>query len=178
MSLSNRQPGIIGFFAYSGTGKTTLLTQVLPLLNELGLKVGVIKHSHHDFAIDQPGKDSHRLRAAGASPVMIVSNYRRAIITELDSPKEPVTLAQQIKYLDNNGLDLILVEGFSQEQYPKIELYRQALNKPFRYPQDDTILAVAADCPLDLPVHLTYLDLNQPHQIAKFIVTWNSNTHD
>lgn len=178
MASTDPQPAIFGFTAYSGTGKTTLLTKVLPLLNAQGLKVGLIKHSHHDFAIDQPGKDSYRLRAAGATPMMIVSPYRRAIITELDTTKEPPTLAEQIKYLDKDDLDLILVEGFTKELFPKIELYRQVLEKPFRYPQNVSIVAVAADCPLHLPNHLTYLDLNQPKQVADFIVTWMTNSHE
>ena len=101
---------VVGFAARSGTGKTTLLSHLIPLLNERGFKVGLIKHSHHDFDIDQPGKDSYRLRKAGASPVVLVSSHRRAVITEL-SGTEP-TLAEQLYCFSNTDIDLVIVEGF------------------------------------------------------------------
>lgn len=159
---------ILGFAAFSGVGKTTLLTQLIPLLKPR-LRIGLIKHSHHNFQIDQPGKDSFRLRAAGASPVMLVSSHRRAIITEFATPHEP-NLDEQLKYLDQSELDLILVEGFKAEAFPKIELHRPALNKPFLYPHDPTIIAVATDGDFALPEYLPRLDLNHPQQIAQFIL--------
>ena len=160
---------LLGFAAFSGTGKTTLLTQIIPILKHQGLRIGLIKHSHHNFQIDQPGKDSFRLREAGASPVMLVSTHRRAIITDITPAQEP-RLADQLKHFDQSGLDLILVEGFKAEPFPKIELHRPSLNKPLLYPNDPNIIAIASDCPLQTPDTLTQLDLNQPDRIAAFIL--------
>jgi molybdopterin-guanine dinucleotide biosynthesis protein B len=160
---------ILGFAAFSGTGKTTLLTQTIPVLKHHGVRIGLIKHSHHNFQIDQPGKDSFRLRAAGASPVMLVSTHRRAIITEISPEQEP-RLDDQLKLLDQSELDLILVEGFKAEQFPKIELHRPSLNKPLLYPNDPNIIAIASDCTLETPDYLIQLDINQPEIIADFIL--------
>ncbi|NJA05466.1 molybdopterin-guanine dinucleotide biosynthesis protein B [Methylococcaceae bacterium WWC4] len=162
-------PPLLGFAAYSGTGKTTLLTRLLPLLKANRLKVGVIKHSHHDFEIDQPGKDSYRLRLAGATPVMLVSRFRRAIISELSAATE-VTLAEQLAAFPSAGLDLILVEGFRDERYPKIELHRSALGKPLLYPSDPSIIAIACDTRLRPEPPIPKLDLNDPSAIADFIL--------
>jgi len=160
---------LLGFAAFSGTGKTTLLTQTIPLLKHHGVRIGLIKHSHHNFQIDQPGKDSFRLRAAGASPVMLVSTRRRAIITEIIPEREP-RLDDQLKLFDQSELDLILVEGFKAEQFPKIELHRPSLNQPLLYPNDPNIIAIASDCALETPDTLTQLDINQPEMIAAFIL--------
>lgn len=160
---------IVGFIAASGTGKTTLLTKLIPILNKDGIRVGLIKHSHHNFEIDKPEKDSYRLRQAGANPVMLVSRYRRAIITELHSDAEP-DLDEQLKFLDQTELDLILVEGFKEEKYPKIELYRVSLNKPFLYLSDPEIIAIAGDGPVSVADNLVNLDINQPEMIADFII--------
>ncbi len=141
---------ILGFAAFSGTGKTTLLTQIIPILKHHGLRIGLIKHSHHNFQIDQPGKDSFRLREAGASPVMLISTHRRAIITEITPAQEP-RLDDQLQLFDQSELDLILVEGFKAEQFPKIELHRPSLNKPLLYPNDPDIMAIASDCTLETP---------------------------
>lgn len=169
MPLNNALVPILGFAAASGTGKTTLLTQIIPILNEKGLRVGLIKHSHHNIQIDQPGKDSYRLREAGANPVMLVSSHRRAIITEFKEIKEPV-LDEQLLAFDQAKLDLILVEGFKLTRFPKIELHRSGLNQPLLYLGDPDIFAVASDVRLDLPANVTPLDLNQPAQIADFII--------
>ena len=160
---------MLGFAAFSGTGKTTLLTQIIPILKQQGLRIGSIKHSHHNFQIDQPGKDSFRLREAGASPVMLVSTHRRAIITEITPEQEP-RLDDQLKLFDQSELDLILVEGFKAESFPKIELHRPSLNKPLLYPNDPDIIAIASDCKLETPGYLTQLDINQPEMIAAFIL--------
>ena len=160
---------ILGFAAFSGTGKTTLLTQIIPILKHHGLRIGLIKHSHHNFQIDQPGKDSFRLREAGASPVMLISTHRRAIITEITPEQEP-RLDDQLELFDQSELDLILVEGFKAEQFPKIELHRPSLNKPLLYPNDPDIMAIASDCTLETPDYLTQLDINQPEMIAVFIL--------
>lgn len=161
-------PPLLGFAAYSGTGKTTLLTQLIPLLQQLGVKTGVIKHSHHDFEIDYPGKDSYQLRAAGASPVMIVSPFRRALITEF-KPQREICLQEQLAALPTEDLDLILVEGFRHETFAKIELHRPNLGKPLLYPQDSNIIAIASDAALEIPTPITLLDLNNPQLICDFI---------
>ncbi|MGZ5044468.1 MAG: molybdopterin-guanine dinucleotide biosynthesis protein B [Methylobacter sp.] len=175
--MQNARIPVLGFVAASGTGKTTLLTELIPLLKQNGLRIGLIKHSHHDFEIDQPGKDSFRLRKAGASPVMLVSRYRRAIITEFTPEQEP-RLDDQLKQLDQSELDLILVEGFRTEQFPKIELHRPSLEKPLLYPNDPDIIAIATDAALDTPDYLTQLELNQPEMIAAFIRNHIMKNHD
>lgn len=167
--MQNALVPILGFAAFSGTGKTTLLTQVIPILKQNGLRIGLIKHSHHSFQIDQPGKDSFRLREAGASPVMLVSTHRRAMITEITPEQEP-RLDDQLKLFDQSALDLILVEGFKAEQFPKIELHRPSLNKSLLYPNDPNIIAIATDEVLEIPDTLTRLDINQPEMIANFIL--------
>jgi molybdopterin-guanine dinucleotide biosynthesis adapter protein len=168
--MQNAHIPLLGFVAASGTGKTTLLTQLIPLLKNHGLRIGLIKHSHHNFEIDHQGKDSFRLRAAGASPVMLVSKYRRAIITELTDLQEPC-LNEQLKLFDQSELDLILIEGFKAEVFPKIELHRASLKQALLYPYDHHIIAIATDTPLQTPNYLTQLDLNNPELIANFILT-------
>ena len=181
--MKNAQIPILGFAAYSGTGKTTLLTKLIPILKESGLSVGLIKHSHHNFEIDKPGKDSFRLREAGASPVMIVSSHRRAIITEFSNIHEP-QLDEQLYAFDQSELDLILVEGFKTESFPKIELYRPSLKKKLIFPNDGNIIAIASDDKINLTPSNTdlladeiaklaippLLDINKPDLIAEFIV--------
>ena len=160
---------ILGFAAFSGTGKTTLLAQIIPLLKQQGLRIALIKHSHHNFQIDQPGKDSFRLREAGATPVMLISSHRRAIITEFASVQEP-KLDDQLKLFDQAELDLILVEGFKSEAFPKIELHRAIMNKPLLYPNDPNIIAIASDTQLLTPDRTSQLDINQPNMIVEFIL--------
>ncbi|MFN3919635.1 MAG: molybdopterin-guanine dinucleotide biosynthesis protein B [Methylohalobius sp.] len=160
-------PPLLGFAAFSGTGKTTLLVRLIPELVQRGLKVGVIKHAHHSFDIDQPGKDSYRLRQAGATPIMVVSSRRRAIVYEYPEQGK-VGLFEQLPFLDASGLDLILVEGFKHEPIPKIELHRPALGKPLLFPEDSNIIAVASDVWMACPLPL--LDLNQPQEICNFIL--------
>ncbi len=160
---------VIGFAAYSGTGKTTLLIQLIPLLKKKGVRVGIIKHSHHDFEIDKPGKDSFRLRSAGADSVLLVSQYRRAVITEFSGYSEP-KLDEQLAIFDQSELDLILVEGFREERFPKIELHRPILNKPLLFPGDPTVIAIATDRPVHIPEGLVQLDLNDVSQITEFIL--------
>lgn len=168
---------VVGFCAYSGTGKTTLLKQLLPLLREKNLHIGVIKHSHHDFEIDYPGKDSYELRHAGAEQMLIASRHRIVHITELSGRDDAPALEEMIARLDHDSLDLILVEGYRTEKFPKIELHRPSLGKPLIFPQDQSVIAVASDEPFveetlvegrDMP---TLLDLNRPTQIADFILS-------
>ncbi|KAF3977896.1 MAG: molybdopterin-guanine dinucleotide biosynthesis protein B [Methylococcales symbiont of Iophon sp. n. MRB-2018] len=175
--MKNAQIPILGFAAYSGTGKTTLLTQLIPLLQNSDIRVGLIKHSHHNFEIDKPDKDSYRLRKAGASPVMLVSNHKRAIITEFESIIEP-KLDIQLKFFDQSELDLILVEGFKAENFPKIELYRPALNNPLLFPNDPSIIAIATDKKIaqlsdsfgSKSMYPALLDINNPAEICSFIM--------
>jgi len=160
---------LLGFVAYSGTGKTTLLEQLIPLLKAKGLRVGIIKHSHHGFDIDQPGKDSYRLHQAGADQTLIASRYRWALVVELGGHTEEVYLSQILPALNQDQLDLILIEGFKHEAYPKIELHRPHLGHALMFPTDDTIIAVATDAPLEMTTTLPVLDLNQPAEIVKFV---------
>ncbi len=167
--MSEAEVAVIGFAAFSGTGKTTLLTRLLPVLKARGLHIGVIKHSHHRFEIDKPGKDSYELRKAGAEQMLISSPYRWALMVEKDVGREP-RLAEELSRLDGGPLDLILVEGFKQESFPKIELYRPALGKPAMYPKDRDIIAVATDGDLPAPTGLPVLGLNDVDAIAEFIL--------
>jgi len=162
---------VLGFAAYSGTGKTSLLKKLLPLLRERGLRVGMVKHTHHDFDIDQPGKDSYELRKAGASQMLVASGRRWALMVETHGTGDPV-LQDMIDQLDHAKLDLILVEGFKHAVFPKIELHRNLLGKPLIYPDDPAIVAFACDgtAPNDLPLPL--LNLNDTQQIVGFIIDW------
>jgi molybdopterin-guanine dinucleotide biosynthesis protein B len=159
---------VLGIAAWSGTGKTTLLVQMLPLLRQRGLRVGLIKHAHHTFDVDTPGKDSHRLREAGASPVLAASRLRWAMMTETPDGAEP-RLRELLARFDPAEVDLILVEGFKHEAFPKLELYRAAVGKPPLYPADPDVVAVVTDGPLDPPARVPVLDLNRPDQVADFV---------
>ncbi|MBV1951403.1 MAG: molybdopterin-guanine dinucleotide biosynthesis protein B [Cycloclasticus sp.] len=159
-------PPVVGFIANSGTGKTTLLSRLLPILKERGFKIGLIKHSHHDFDIDQPGKDSYRLRKAGASPVVLVSSHRRAVITELGS-QEP-TLAEQLYCFPAGSVDLVIVEGFKDEDYAKIELHREELKNPLMQPHDPSIIAIVSN--QQLTANVPVIALSEPSQVADFII--------
>ena len=162
---------ILGFVAFSGTGKTTLLERLIPLLRERGIRVALLKHAHHDFDIDTPGKDSYRLRKAGANQVMVASYRRWALVTELDETAPEPQLAQLLPHLDPTQFDLLLVEGFKHEAYPKIELQRRSLGKPDLYPNDATIIALACDeTERDAPLPL--LNINRPDSITEFILKW------
>jgi molybdopterin-guanine dinucleotide biosynthesis adapter protein len=136
---------IIGLAGWSGSGKTTLVTSVIPVLVGRGLKVATVKHAHHEFDIDQPGKDSWRHRAAGASEVAIVSSRRWAIVHELGDDPEP-PLADMLAKL--SPVDLVIVEGFKRHAHPKLEVYRAVVGKPLLHPDDDCIVAIATDAPL------------------------------
>lgn len=162
---------MIGMAAWSGTGKTTLLRALLPRLRQRGLRVGVVKHAHHDFDIDIPGKDSYELRRAGATHVLVGSRRRWALVVETDLQEDP-SLADMLAHLSGEDLDLILIEGLKRESIPKIELHRPALGMPTLFPGDPHIVAVAADRPLQVPPSVALLDLNDPDQIAAFIVRY------
>ncbi len=157
---------VFGFAGYSGSGKTTLIEQLIPRFAAKGLKVSLIKHTHHRFDIDRPGKHSYRHREAGCSEVLIASNQRWVLMHELRGAAEP-SLREQIELL--SPCDLVLVEGFkSSDLIPKLEVYRPATGKAPIHPEYPNIVAVASDAKLDttLPV----LDLNDPGAIARFIL--------
>jgi molybdopterin-guanine dinucleotide biosynthesis adapter protein len=156
---------IFGLAGWSGSGKTTLLTALIPLLKGQGLLVSTIKHAHHAFDIDQPGKDSWRHREAGASEVMVASARRWALMHELRDAPEP-TLEELVARM--RPVDLVLVEGFKRHPHPKLEVHRPSLGKPLIYPDDPDVVAIAADEPLAAPLPL--LPLGDPEAIALFVV--------
>jgi molybdopterin-guanine dinucleotide biosynthesis protein B len=136
---------IIGLSGWSGAGKTTVLARVIPVLVARGLKVSTVKHAHHGFDVDIPGKDSHTHRMVGASEVFVSSSARWAHIRELRGEDEP-DLEQILARL--TPVDLVIVEGFKRHRHPKLEIYRAALGKPLLHPDDDWIVAVASDGPV------------------------------
>ena len=161
---------VLGFAAYSGTGKTTLLVKLLPLMKLQGLRVAIVKQTHHDFEIDKPGKDSYELRKAGADQVVLASDKRCAVITEYEVPEEP-DLGELINRLDLEHLDLVMVEGFKHLPFAKIELHRSATGKKLIFPEDESVIAVASDGNLDTG-DLTLLNINAPEEVAGFINRW------
>jgi molybdopterin-guanine dinucleotide biosynthesis protein B len=136
---------VIGLAGWSGSGKTILVTKVIPVLTGRGLKIATVKHAHHDFDTDQPGKDSWLHRQAGAGEVAIVSSRRWAIVHELNGDTEP-PLTDMLAKL--SPVDIVIVEGFKRHAHPKLEVYRAAVGKPLLHPDDDCIVAVATDAPL------------------------------
>ncbi|MEW8507777.1 MAG: molybdopterin-guanine dinucleotide biosynthesis protein B [Candidatus Thiodiazotropha sp.] len=159
---------LLGFAAYSGTGKTTLLKQLIPLLKEAGLALAVIKHAHHQVEVDHPGKDSYELRKAGAGQVLLASSRHWALMVDEVEEREP-TLPELLQRLDCGSLDLVLVEGFRHLSFPKIELHRSSLQKPLLFPSDSSIVAIASDSDIGRESGLPRLNLNHPPEIADFI---------
>lgn len=159
---------IIGFCAHSGTGKTTLLTRLLPLLAQRGLRVGVIKHAHHNFDTDQPGKDSYELRKAGAKRMLVSSSRRWALIHEHAGDDEAV-LDELIAIMSHPALDLILIEGFKHERFDKIELHRKACGREPMYPQDDSIIAFVSDA-IPPAIGIPAMDIDNIESVCDFIV--------
>lgn len=157
----------LGFAGYSGAGKTTLIERLLPRLAAAGLRVSVIKQSHHDFAVDTPGKDSWRHRQAGAREVLLTSPHRWMLVNELRGAPEP-GLAEHVARL--SPCDLVLVEGFRHAELPKIEVWREANAQPWLHPGDARVIAVAAD--RDPGGALPYLPLRDDAAIAAFILAW------
>ncbi len=187
-----QHPPLIGFAAWSGTGKTTLIEKLIPLFREKGLRIGVIKHAHHDFDIDHKGKDSYKLRKAGATDTIVASAKRWALIHENDTNSntgqltEPdlasllAALTSTSASLKNAPLDLILIEGFKHEAIPRIELSRTesrtesrvALNKTLLYPEDKEIIAIATDASDNRAHPITRLNINEPSEIVAFITDY------
>ena len=158
---------VFGIAGYSGAGKTTLLEQLIPCFTERGLRVSVIKHAHHGFDIDRPGKESYRHRAAGASEVLLACNTRWALMHELREETE-LTLAELLARL--SPCDLVLVEGFKTEPLPKLEVYRADFGKPPLFAERQDIVAVASD--VQLATALPVLPLDQPERIVDFILAY------
>ncbi|WP_217542070.1 bifunctional molybdopterin-guanine dinucleotide biosynthesis adaptor protein MobB/molybdopterin molybdotransferase MoeA [Vibrio cholerae] len=157
---------LLGFAAYSGTGKTTLLEALLPKLTAAGLRIGLLKHAHHDFDVDKPGKDSYRLRKAGASQMLIASRNRHALMTE--TPDAEAEFDYLLTRLDAEKLDVILVEGCKNIAFPKIELHRAEVGKPWLYPHDENIMAIAADETVETA--LPQMHINDLDAIADFVL--------
>lgn len=162
---------ILAISAFSGTGKTTLLTKVIPLLRDKGIRLGIIKHTHHDMDIDKPGKDSYELRKAGAQQTLVASHQRWALMTETPCGEE-VDLYEMVSKMDTDTLDLVLVEGFRHEQVPKIVLSRRALGKKVGDLLDEYAVAVASDDTADQQFALPWLNINAPRDVADFIIAW------
>ncbi|RPB36302.1 bifunctional molybdopterin-guanine dinucleotide biosynthesis protein MobB/molybdopterin molybdotransferase MoeA [Vibrio diabolicus] len=160
---------ILGFAAYSGTGKTTLLEALLPKLTEAGLRIGMLKHAHHNFDVDKPGKDSYRLRKAGASQMLIASRNRYALMTE--TPEAEAEFEYLLTRFDEDKLDVVLVEGCKNIAFPKIELHREDVGKPWLYPHDDNIIAIASDS-AELDSELPQMNINDLDAIAQFVLQY------
>lgn len=173
--MSTPHAPIVGFIATSGSGKTTLLEQLIPRLRDAGLRLAALKHAHHQFDIDIPGKDSHRLRTAGAEQVIIASDRRWAMIREIDDASSAPSLTELIDHFDHRHLDLILIEGFKQEAIPKIVVFRAAAGFETDLMALPGVIAVAADFPAAVQPGIRLLDLNQPDTIARFILQWVEN---
>lgn len=160
---------VVGVVGRSGSGKTTLLVYLIGQLAGRGLKVNIVKHSHHDISLEPPGKDSARLRMAGAAEVMVASPFRFSIAHELRGAPEP-TLAEQLARLA--PADLTLVEGFKTDSIDKLEVYRSALGQAPLFPADSGIIAVASDlpAPADLRAGVRWLNLNQPELVLDWLL--------
>ncbi len=165
---------VVGFAGYSGSGKTTLVEQLIPVLKKRGLRVSVVKHAHHSFDIDRPGKDTFRHRQAGAFEVVVSSSHRFALMREFEQPAG-MTVHQMIAEL-YDGVDWVLVEGFKDSDLLKIEVWRgpnaDYAGKPPRYMDDDFVVAIATDAPEQLPyaTQRPVLDLNDAESVADYLV--------
>jgi molybdopterin-guanine dinucleotide biosynthesis protein B len=154
-----------GFAGWSGSGKTTLIEKLLPLFVGRGLRVSLIKHAHHTFDVDHPGKDSYRHRQAGATEVLVTSSRRWVLMHELRGAHEP-SFEEQAKHL--SPCDLLIVEGFKHAPIPKLEVWRAVTGEALLHPNDAHVVAVASD--VKVQTQLPLLDLNDPPAIAEFIL--------
>lgn len=159
---------VVGFVAPQGTGKTTLLRQVIPRLMAQRMRIGIIKQARDDFDVDQPGKDSFRLRAVGVERLVVTSLDKSALILE-HPHKHELALNELLELLHQDQLDLVLVEGFSQHAYPKIVLQRGP-SPLLCHPCDPFVIAIASDC-LDQTLHpVPVLDINSPDRVVEFLL--------
>lgn len=172
MNETNKPLPIIGFCAHSGTGKTSLLTKLIPILKNKGLNLGIIKHAHHNFDTDQPGKDSYELRKAGAKNMLVSSSRRWALIHEHFEGDQETDLDELIRIVGLQPLDLILIEGFKHKAFPKIELHRDELEHPYLYQQDQHVIALATNGKAPQDIRIPVLDINNVGQIATFILDY------
>ncbi len=156
---------VFGFAGFSGSGKTTLIEQLIPLFVARGLRVSLLKHAHHTFEVDHPGKDSYRHRHAGATEVLVTSSRRWVLMHELRGEPEPA-MEEVIRHV--SPCDLLLVEGFKRAAIPKLEVYRKSVGEPPLHPHDSYIVAVATDETLE--THLPVLDLNRPEVVGEFVL--------
>ena len=154
-----------GFAGWSGSGKTTLIEKLIPLFTRRGLRVSLMKHAHHTFDVDQPGKDSYRHRHAGASEVLVTSSRRWVLMHELRGGHEP-PFEEQVKRL--SPCDLLIVEGFKYAPIPKIEVWRAEPGEPMLHPNDPHVVAVATDAKVEARVPV--LDLNDADAVAAFVI--------
>ncbi|WP_397411642.1 molybdopterin-guanine dinucleotide biosynthesis protein B [Polaromonas sp.] len=161
---------VVAFAGYSGSGKTTLVESLIPALKLRGLRVSVVKHAHHSFDIDQPGKDTWRHRQAGAFEVVVASDNRLALIREFEQPRV-LSVHHLIAEL-YEGVDWVLVEGFKSSDLLKVEVWRADSGKPVRYPDDDFVVAIATDSPDRLPQTTLrpVLDLNDADAVADWLI--------
>jgi molybdopterin-guanine dinucleotide biosynthesis protein B len=157
---------IIGLAGWSGSGKTTLLTKVIPRLTARGKRVSTLKHAHHNFDVDRPGKDSFEHRSAGATEVLVVSGNRWALMHELRGNPEP-PLPDLLSKLSD--VDLVLIEGYKRESFPKLEIHRAANGKPLLHPDDRFIVAIASDTPV-LHAAVPVVDLNDTDAIVDLLL--------
>jgi molybdopterin-guanine dinucleotide biosynthesis adapter protein len=157
---------VFGFAGWSGSGKTTLIEKLIPRFTGAGLRVSLIKHAHHTFDVDQPGKDSYRHRHAGAAEVLVTSSRRWVLMHELRGAHEP-SFDDQVKRM--SPCDLLIVEGFKFAPIPKLEVWRAGTGEPLLHPNDPHIVAVASDT--KVPTRLPQLDLNDDAAVAAFIVS-------
>ena len=155
-----------GFAGWSGSGKTTLIEKLIPLFTKRGLRVSLLKHAHHTFDVDQPGKDSYRHRHAGATEVLVTSSRRWALMHELRGTREP-SFEEQMRRL--SPCDLVIVEGFKFAPIPKMEIWRAETGEGFLHPNDPHIVAVASDTQVE--TELPVFDLNDHGKIAGFILS-------
>lgn len=158
---------VIGFAGWSGSGKTTLIEQLIRLLTAKGVTVSLVKHAHHDFEVDLPGKDSWRHRKAGCREVLISSSQRWVLMHELARDEEEMTLTALLEQV--SPCDIVIVEGFKRAPIPKIEVHRAALDEPLLFPDDEHIVAVATDVAGLDAGGLPLLDLNEPAEVAEFV---------
>lgn len=174
--LTNALVPVLGFIAPSGTGKTTLLCKLIPLLRTRGLRVAVIKHSHHNVDIEKPGKDTYVLRQAGANQTLLASKQRWALMVENETQEDEMNLNETIQHLDQTQIDLILVEGFKHSSFQKIELYRPDLyhlNKGQQplFLSDTNVIAIASNTNIEEAKNIDVLDLNDTDAILQYIVS-------
>lgn len=159
---------IFGLAGWSGSGKTTLMVRLLPELVGRGISVSTVKHAHHNFEIDRPGKDSYEHREAGATEVMITGGRRWALMHEIREKAEP-TVADLVRHM--TPVDLLMIEGFKKDDHPKLEVYRAAVGKPLLCNEDPKIVAVATDGAVE-GLTVPRIDLNDIPAIADFIIEY------